>query len=148
MLAKRDFYFPTVTNFLGDFFDKEFADWTTSNFSPTQTTLPAVNIRETEDNFVVVVAAPGMLKSDFKIHLDDHLLTVSSERKEEKTDEKKGKYTRKEYSYQSFTRSFTLPKEVTDSQNITAQYVNGELIIVIPKNENAKPLPPKEIQIS
>lgn len=148
MLAKRDFYFPSFTNVLGDFFDKEFADWTTSNFSPTQTTLPAVNIKENENEFEVVMAAPGMQKSDFKVHLDDNVLTVSSEKKDEKTDEKKGKYTRREYSYQSFTRSFTLPKDVTDSQKITAKYENGELIIMIPKKEEAKPLPPKEIKIS
>ncbi len=148
MLAKRDFYFPSFTNVLGDFFDKEFADWTTSNFSPTQTTLPAVNIKENENEFEVVMAAPGMQKGDFKVHLDDNVLTVSSEKKDEKTDEKKGKYTRREYSYQSFTRSFTLPKDVADSQNITAKYENGELIIVIPKKEEAKPLPPKEIKIS
>jgi HSP20 family protein len=148
MLAKRDFYFPSFTNVLGDFFDKEFADWTTSNFSPTQTTLPAVNIKENENEFEVVMAAPGMQKSDFKVHLDDNVLTVSSEKKDEKTDEKKGKYTRREYSYQSFTRSFTLPKDVADSQNISAKYENGELIIMIPKKEEAKPLPPKEIKIS
>ena len=146
MLAKRNIYYPTFSSLFGDFFDKEFSDWTTSNFSPTQTTLPAVNIKETDDKFEVFMAAPGMNKKDFKINLDDNLLTISSERNEE-NEEKNEKYSRKEYSYQSFTRSFTLPKEVADIAKISAKYENGELYIEIPKKEEAKPTPPKQIEI-
>ena len=146
MLAKRNIFYPTFTSLFGDFFDKEFSDWTTSNFSPTQTTLPAVNIKETDDNFEVVMAAPGMNKKDFKINLDDNLLTISSE-KENDNEEKNEKYTRREYSYQSFTRSFTLPKNVVDATKISAKYENGELYIEIPKREEAKPIPPKSIEI-
>ena len=146
MLAKRNIFHPTFSSLFGDFFDKEFSDWRTSNFSPTQTTLPAVNIKETDDKFEVFMAAPGMNKQDFKINLDDTLLTISSEKKTE-NEEKNEKYNRREYSYQSFTRSFTLPKDVVDNSKITAKYENGELHIEIPKKEEAKPIPPKEIEI-
>lgn len=146
MLAKRNIFYPTFSSLFGDFFDKEFSDWTTSNFSPTQTTLPAVNIKETDDKFEVVMAAPGMNKKDFKINLDDNVLTISSE-KEEENKENKEKFSRREYSYQSFTRSFTLPKEVVDAGKISAKYENGELFIDIPKKEEAKPIPPKQIEI-
>jgi len=144
MLAKRNIYYPTFSSLFGDFFDKEFSDWTTSNFSPTETTLPAVNIKETDEKFEVFMAAPGMDKKDFKINLDDNLLTISSEKEKE---EKNEKFNRREYSYQSFTRSFTLPKEVVDSGKIYAKYENGELYIEIPKKEEAKPIPPKQIEI-
>ena len=146
MLAKRNVFYPTFSGLFGDFFDKEFSDWTTSNFSPTQTTLPAVNIKETNEKFEVLMAAPGMNKKDFKINLDDNILNISSE-KEESNSKKEDNYTRKEYSYQSFRRSFTLPKDVVDSGKISAKYDNGELHIVIPKKEEAKPLPPKAIEI-
>lgn len=146
MLVKRNSFFPTFPNIFNDFFDKEFSDWTSSNFSPTQTTLPAVNVKESDDNFVVTMAAPGMEKKDFKINLENNLLTISSEKENDKVEEK-GKYTRKEYSYQSFTRSFGLPQDIVDSGKITAKYENGELQIVIPKKEEAKPLPPKSIEV-
>jgi len=146
MLAKRNNYYPAFSNLFADFFEKEFPDWSTSNFSPTETTLPAVNIKETDDNFEVVMAAPGMDKKDFKISLENNLLTISSEKKEE-SKEKNKKFSRKEYSYQSFTRSFTLPKDVVEANKITAKYEKGELFILIPKKEEAKPVPPKIIEI-
>lgn len=145
MLAKRNFL-PTFPNLLADFFDKEFVDWSSSNFSPTQTTLPAVNIKENDDSFEVVMAAPGMSKDDFKINLDNNLLTISSEKENEK-EEQQEKFSRREYSYQSFTRSFTLPKDTVDSDKIKARYENGELFISIPKKEEAKTLPPREISV-
>ncbi len=127
-------------------FDDFFRDWSLSNFSNTNTTLPAVNIRENDDEFKVEVAVPGMDKKDFKINLENNILTISSE-KEIENEEKNDKYTRKEYSYQSFERSFNLPKNVVNSEKITASYKNGELIITVPKREEAKPVPAKLIEI-
>ncbi|MCB0485424.1 MAG: Hsp20/alpha crystallin family protein [Flavobacteriaceae bacterium] len=131
--------FPTL---LDDFF----RDWSTTNFSETNTTLPAVNIRENDDQFTVEVAVPGMEKEDFQIDLDNNILTISSEKKIE-NEETNDKYTRKEYSYQSFKRSFTLPKNVVDSDKIAATYKNGELVIAIPKKEEAKPKPARLIEV-
>ncbi|QTD37633.1 Hsp20/alpha crystallin family protein [Polaribacter batillariae] len=140
LLKKTDF--PVLPNVFSDFF----RDWSTTNFSDTNTTLPAVNIKENENDFIVEVAVPGMDKKDFKIDLDNDVLTISSEKKteNEKTDDN---YTRKEYSYMSFRRSFTLPKGVVDSDKIKANYKNGELKITIPKLEEAKPKPAKLIEV-
>jgi len=146
MLVKRESY-PALSRVFGDFFDKEFSDWSNTNYSETNTTLPAVNIKETENEFVVEVAVPGMDKKDFNIDLNENLLTVSSEKKEENS-ENTEKYSRREYSYQSFRRVFTLPKEVVDDEKISAKYENGELIISIPKKEEAKPKGPMKIEIN
>lgn len=121
-------------------------DWNTSNYSDTNTTLPAVNIKDTPEQFVVEVAVPGMDKKDFKINLKDNMLVISSERKKEE-EEVEDNYTRREYSYQSFCRSFTLPDNIVDSDKISAKYENGELLITIPKREEAKPKGPRMIDI-
>lgn len=134
--------FPALPNVFNDFF----RDWSTSNFSDTNTTLPAVNIKENENEFTVDVAAPGMNKEDFQVNIENDILTISSERKENKEDTNDN-YTRKEYSYMSFKRSFTLPKGIVDSEKIKATYKNGELKIYIPKLEAAKPKPAKLITV-
>lgn len=141
MLVKNS-DFPVLSNVFNDFL----RDWSTSNFSETNTTLPAVNIRETENDFLVDVAVPGMDKKDFKIDLDNDVLTITSE-KTSSNEEAENNYTRKEYSYMSFKRSFTLPKGVVDSDKINATYKNGELQITIPKLEEAKPKPAKLIEV-
>lgn len=146
MLVKRNDFFPTFPKIFSDFFDKEFSDWAASNYSLTNTTIPAVNIRETDDDFIVTMAVPGMDKKDFKISLVDNLLTISSERKEEKED-KDANYTKREYSYQSFNRAFTLPKDVVKEDKITAKYENGELHLTIPKKEEVKAKRPLQIKI-
>ena len=131
-----------------DFFNRSLTNWGLSNFSDAGSTLPAVNIRETEDSYEVEMAAPGMNKEDFKIELDNNLLTISSEKTEEHEDNGKEKYSRKEFSYQSFQRSFNLPKEVVDEEKIEAHYKNGVLHLTIPKKEQAKQKPPRKIQIA
>jgi HSP20 family protein len=127
-------------------FDDFFRDWSLSNYSDTNTTLPAVNIKENVNEFTVEVAAPGMEKEDFKINVNNNILTISSEKTVE-NEENNDKYTRKEYSYQSFERSFNLPKNIVESNQISASYKNGELKITIPKKEEAKPTPPKLIEV-
>ncbi len=146
MLVKRNELLPKFPSFFSDFFDKEFADWANSNYSLTNTTIPAVNIKETKDDFLVTMAVPGMSKKDFKIDLTDNVLTISSEKKDEK-EEKDEYYTKQEYSYQSFSRAFTLPKDVVDDDKITAKYENGELLLTIPKKEEAKTKKPVQIKI-
>jgi HSP20 family protein len=131
-----------------DFFNRDLFNWGVSNFSNTNTTIPSVNIRETNENFDVEVAAPGMNKKDFKIELDGNMLTISSERSEENQDKEDEKYSRREFSYQSFYRTFNLPKEVVDVDKIEAKYENGLLHLLIPKKEEAKQKPPRLINIS
>lgn len=131
-----------------DFFNRDLYNWGNSNFSDTNTTIPAVNIKETAENYEVEVAAPGMTKKDFKVELDGNSLTISSERTNQKEENEGERYTRKEFSYQSFQRTFTLQKDVVDIDRIQARYENGLLHLLIPKKEEAKQKPPRFIQIS
>src|SRR6476659_4544980 len=114
-----------LPTFFDDFFNRDFFNWNTSNFSNTNTTIPAVNIKETADNYDVEVAAPGMTKKDFKVQLDGNSLTISSEKTTEKDEKDDVKYTSREFSYQSFSRTFNLQKEVVDTEKIQAKYENG-----------------------
>lgn len=132
--------------FFDDVFGRDLFNWGNDNYSATSTTLPSVNIRETADNFEVEVAAPGMEKSDFEIALDGNLLTIGSA-KEQKQEETQEQYTRREFSYQSFRRSFELPKNVVDEDGISARYENGLLHLTIPKREEVKQKPPRRIEI-
>lgn len=110
--------------------------------------LPAVNIEEKEDRYNLELAAPGMSKKDFNIELDNDLLTISSEIKEEnRTEDKERNFTRREFSFESFKRSFTLPESV-DTSKIKANYKNGVLILDLPKREEAKTQPKRMIDIS
>jgi HSP20 family protein len=128
------------------FFENDMFDWSNRNFSNTNTTLPAVNIKEDKDNFEVEMSAPGFGKNDFQIELHNSQLTISSEKKIEDETKEGQRFTRREFSYQSFSRSFTLP-ETVESEKITAKYENGILNITIPKKEEAKPKPAKQIEI-
>ncbi|MDQ1095559.1 MULTISPECIES: Hsp20/alpha crystallin family protein [Chryseobacterium] len=129
-----------------DFFGRELFNWGNNNFSSTMTTVPSVNIRENTENFEVEVAAPGMDKKDFQITLEGNMLTISSSRKNE-SEENKDQYTRREFSYQSFTRTFELAKDVVDEEHIEAKYDNGVLKLTIPKTEKAKKQAPRLIEI-
>lgn len=143
LLARNSNLFPSI---LDRFFDGEAFDWSNRNFSNTNTTLPSVNIKENQDAFTVELAAPGFEKGDFKIELNNNLLTISSEKKVE-NETKEGEYfTKREFSYQSFSRSFTLPN-VADGEKIAANYENGILSVAIPKKEEAKPKPARMIEI-
>jgi HSP20 family protein len=141
--------FPAMSSFFDDFFTRDLSGWGLNNGSETNTTIPAVNIRETNDHFEVEMAAPGMNKEDFKVELDGNQLTISSEKKkeQEQTDEQQ-RYSRQEFSYESFQRTFTLPKDVVDADKIAAKYNNGVLYLTIPKKEEVKKRPPRMIQIS
>ena len=148
MTLMRTFNRPTVPSFFDRIFEGDWMDFNNSNFSTTNTSLPAVNVKEDDNEFMIEVAAPGMRKDDFKVHLDNGRLTISSERKEEKTEGEKDNYTRKEFSYQSFQRTFNVPAEVVDGDKIHAKYADGILHISLPKREEIKPKPAKQIAIS
>jgi HSP20 family protein len=138
-------FFPRVFD---DFFTKDLFDWNTRNFSNTDSTIPSVNVKETNDSFFVEMAAPGMNKNDFKIELDNEILKISSEKKMENELQDNERYTCREFSFQSFQRSFHLPKSVVDLTKIKAKYEDGMLRIIIPKREEAKALPPRQIDIT
>ncbi|MFC2087743.1 Hsp20/alpha crystallin family protein [Bacteroidota bacterium] len=129
-------------------------DWTDNFFtgpiwpnaeSNVGTSIPAVNINEDENQFNIELAAPGMEKKDFKLDLNHNVLTISSEKMEKKENDNK-KFTRREFRYTSFNRSFTLPNSVKE-EGIKASYKEGILNISIPKKEEAKDKGPKHIEI-
>lgn len=134
-LVKTNGNFP---NLLGSVFGKDFNDI----FAPATLTnygVPAVNILEHDGGFRLEVAAPGLKKEDFKINLENNVLTISAQ-KEQKNEETTEKYTRKEFSFNSFRRTFTLPNSI-DGEKIGAAYTDGVLSIELPKKEEAKKTP-------
>ena len=118
-----------------DFF-KPWNEWFDGELSNRAIRMPAVNITEQKDDYQVSLAVPGLKKDDFNIDIDGNLLVVSS-KKEEKKDDKEGRYTRREYSYSSFERSFNLPDEV-NKEKIEAHYEDGLLKLFLPKKEESK----------
>ena len=139
--------FPAIPSLLDDFFGKDWLDSTMANWRTSGSTLPAVNVQETNDEYMIDVAAPGMKRNDFKIELDNDVLTISSQR-EDSHEEKDGNYSRREFSYQSFQRSFSLPQNKMKGDQIKAKYIDGILHITIPKAEEATRKPAKQIAIS
>lgn len=139
---KENELYPSLWSFFDDFWGKDLF-----NGIQTGTSMPAVNISEGDAYFEIEVAAPGLKKEDFKVSLDFNILTISAEQKEEK-EEKEGKTVkRREFSFTSFTRSFTLPDSVK-AENIEAAYEDGVLKLVLPKKEKSKKALPKEIVVN
>ena len=136
--------FPSIWNegFLSDFFDNDrFFD---SYWMKRMQVVPSVNVIEKDSDFEIEMAAPGLTKKDFSITIDNGILTISSEKEAE--DEVKDKnYTRKEYSYLNFSRSFTLPENVK-TEKVDATYENGVLKLMLPK-EVATKVKPKAIPV-
>jgi HSP20 family protein len=139
--------FPAFPSLFDDLFSRDLFNWGNNHYSATRTTVPSVNIRETADSFEVEMAAPGMEKKDFSITLDGSLLTISSQKQSEENDEKDG-YSRREFSYQSFSRNFQLSKDVVKAEDIRARYENGLLLLTIPKQEHARQQAPRQIAIA
>lgn len=138
----------------GDIFPSVFSEFfDTDNFFGTDLlnrdfakSVPAVNITENGKEFKIELAAPGMSKKDFKVNVENNVLTISAEKEEEKKEEN-DRFTRREFSYRSFSRSFRLPEEVK-ADNIEGKYEDGVLRLSIPKKEEAKKKPAKEIKVS
>lgn len=134
------------TPFVFDDFFKPWNEWFDNGGLWSRTmNIPAVNITENKDDYLVSLAVPGMKKDDFKIDVNGNMLTISSE-KEETKEEKDKKFTRKEYNYSSFSRSFTLPEEI-NREKIEANYENGVLKIALPRKEEAKKITAKHIAV-
>jgi len=137
--------FTNLSTWLDDIFNRDLPSVFSSNFN-TGITLPKVNIKETADAYIVEMAVPGLKKSDFRIDLDNDVLAISTEIKEE-SEQKNDNYTRREFGYSSFKRTFNLPESVND-EKINASYQEGILSILLPKKEEAKQKPARSIKIS
>ncbi|MBH1959188.1 MAG: Hsp20/alpha crystallin family protein [Flavobacteriia bacterium] len=122
-------------SFYDDFITKDLFEFNRPKFAQSELTLPSVNVKELDNGFEIHVAAPGIKKEDFKINLERNVLTISSESKTENEErDEKGAFTRREFNYNSFSRSFTLP-EAVESEKIEAAYEDGILKITVPKKE-------------
>lgn len=141
ILRTRGSSVPSLVDF---FFGDEYLPSVFDN-SP-KGTMPAVNIAESKDDFLIEVAAPGLDKKDFKLDVENNVLSISSEK--EASNEVEGeRFMRREFSYSSFKRTFSLP-EGTDSEKIKASYKEGILKVIVPKREEAKEKPARQISIS
>lgn len=136
---------PSLTSWVDDLFDTGVGAGFLSNFN-TGMTLPAVNIKENKDEYVLEIAVPGMKKSDFNIDVENKILSISSGKNEEQVD-KEENYTRREFGYSSFQRTFTLPDTI-ESDKINAKYKEGILTVHLPKREESKEKPAKRIDVS
>lgn len=140
-VIRRKSIFPSIVD---EFFGKDLVPgWFDSETGISE---PSVNIVESKTEFRIEVAAPGLEKDDFRITLQNNVLTISSE-KETSKEEKDEKFMRREFSYAQFRRSFSLP-DTADSANIAANHKNGVLYIAIPKKDEAKEKPAREITVS
>lgn len=141
----RNTFLNELPSLFDDFFTKEF-----KTFNPKPAAIfPSVNVKENENNYELELAMPGLEKSDFKIELNGNILSISAEKEiskeENNTDQK---FLRKEFSHQSFKRSFSLPERTIDSENISANYSNGILNIMIPKISREKIETSRQIAIN
>jgi len=134
----------SFNNLMDDFFATVPSIFRDDFVTPSFRSFTPVNIKETENDYVLEVVAPGFQKEDFKINLDNNTLTVSVEKNEE-TENKNEKFIRKEFKQQSFSRSFTIDKNI-DAESISAKYVNGVLTLNLAKKQEVKPSV-KEISI-
>ncbi len=139
---KDNSLFPTFDSLWDDFLNRDFF----SKSLELGTSIPAVNTKETDESYILEVAIPGMKKEDFNIDLNDNVLTISSEKKEEKEEKDGEKITRREFSYSSFKRSFQLPENIK-KDDISAEYSDGLLKLALPKTEPKKVENKKQIEI-
>jgi HSP20 family protein len=127
------------------FFRNDFLDFWKNDFPVT---IPPINVTEEKDNYRIELAAPGLKRDDFSIEVDGNLVTISSEKESEKKEKKEtGGYTRREYNYSSFTRSFTVPDHA-DTNGIAAKYADGILSISLPKKQEAVKSSSRKIKVS
>jgi HSP20 family protein len=136
-----------IPSLIENFFGRDINDFFNTNM-PAVHNLPAVNVVEHNDGFRIEVAAPGLKKEDFKLSLNHNNLTISAYQETQKEDQDTNgeKYARREFSYSSFQRTFTLPGSI-DADNIQANYADGVLKISLPKRDEAKVKPARQIEI-
>jgi HSP20 family protein len=140
-IVKTPHFSTAFDSFLGKEWNETFAPALFGGYN-----VPAVNIAENEGGFRIELAAPGLKKEDLKLNLERNVLTISAQ-KEVVAEQNTEKYTRKEFSFNSFNRSFTLPQSV-DIEQIGAVYENGVLNVTLPKKEEAKTKEPRLIEVA
>jgi HSP20 family protein len=141
--------FSSIPSLLNDFFTDDWFNSSLMNWRSEGASMPAVNVKESNDDFKIEVAVPGMKRDDFKVELDNNILTISSSKEDNREEkDRDGEYTRREFSYQSFQRSFSLPESKVEGGKISAKYTDGILYVTVPKREEAKVKPARQISVS
>ena len=140
----RDRLLPWNNNALKSFLSSD--DFFNDDFFEEDSLMPAMNVKEHDNDFEIEFAAPGFSKKDFEVTIDDNMLNVCGEKQKEEEEKEKG-YTRKEFSYNSFRRSLKLPNTVNTGKNVKATYINGILKLNLQKKEEAKEQPKKVIEV-
>lgn len=143
IIKKSDWPSLASGSWLSDLFDNDRhfdSDWM------RRSSVPAVNVRETENGYEIEVAAPGLTKEDFDISTEQRVLTVSSQKQDDKTEKQQNGYTRREFSYTSFSRSFALPEEVNE-EDVKATYTDGVLRITLSKSPEKQKKRRKAIEV-
>ena len=136
---------PSLSSWMDDILNENYGNRFVSNFN-TGITLPAVNVLDNDEEYIVEMAVPGLKKSDFDINLDNQMLTISAEL-DETRERVSENYTRREFGYSSFKRTFSLP-ETVEIDKIEAKYNEGLLKVVLPKRDEAKKKPLRQIKVS
>ena len=146
LMKRNNGFVPSYFNLFDDYLTKEMFDYDRNNYCSHGSTLPSVNIKESNDEFSIELAAPGMNKKDFSLKLDNNILEITAEIKNDNIEDSEG-YSRREFNYSSFKRSFKLPKDSVKNEKVAANYENGILKVLIPKREEVKPKPSRMIEI-
>ncbi len=136
---------PDIANIFDDFFGGDV--FNTPANQNRRSSVPAVNVQENDDEYLIEVAAPGMKKDDFNVEVNNNVLTISAEKEQKDEDKNDEGYTRREFSYTSFCRSFAIPKNEVDEGKIDATYKDGLLKIKLQKRDEVKPKPARKIEI-
>jgi HSP20 family protein len=128
---------PEFPSLLDDIFDRDIFNWPVERFSGSSS-VPSVNIKETKNSYEMEVAAPGLDKNNFKVELNKDMLVVSGQKEVRTENKDEGNYTLREFSYESFQRSFQLPESIVVKDKISAKYRDGILHVTIPKSTEAQ----------
>ena len=128
------------------YFDEDFRDLFRSEYGSKSVTVPSVNVKENDNEYQIELAAPGINKDDLSIQMENNLLTISLEHEEEVKDEDEN-YTRREFNYQTFERTFNVPEDQIDTEKIDANYSDGILRVRLPKLDVAKAKPTRNIKV-
>jgi HSP20 family protein len=148
LVKKTNELYPRIPSFFDDFLGGNLSDWFTTNIAKKEGSIPAVNLKETDTDYIIEMAAPGMDKKDFSINLEDGVLIINSERKETYEENEDEGYFRKEFNYQSFQRCFRMPENDINVEKIDATYNDGILKVKLPKIQKGAEKKARQIKIN
>ena len=145
---KRNRFYPATTNSMfNDLFNDSFWYPVVNQFNGGSS-YPAVNIRENKNDYVVELAAPGLGKKDITVKVDENKLHIAYDHKTSKKEGKDAKFVRREFTHQSFHRTFILPEDEVDQTGIDAKFDSGVLRVTVPKKEKTPETPARVIEVN